>query len=432
MFTGSINSDTRRIVKAVIDKWDCDEYYIGCSGNFTVERVLQVGKPKRIHSNDVSLYSCAVGGYLTGKPLIVMIKDEGLRWLEEYIKTPQSLIATLLICTQYLMFEHRRTPYHARMAEYYETNFKSIHAGTLANVKKALENTKITDYFAGDVIEFISNAPDSGAAFLCFPPTYKGGYERLYKRIDEVFEWLPPQYSVFDDNAFNVLVERLKKKEKWLIIKDEPVPDLAEFLHGAVKTSDRAKMVYIYVGNCDRAWLGLTTQRTAPLLLERLGIQDELTWPVTFVPIKQDQMNTLRSMYLSKSILPASADVNVAVLSSGRVIGAVGVSRSMYKVGDVYMMSDFPVLSERYKRMAKLILAVVLSKEFKTFLEGKFVRKIDTIATTAFTDNPVSMKYRGMFELASRNPGKLGYIGQMGRWTLKEGFELWLKNHSTK
>ena len=432
MFTGSINSDTRRIVKAVIDKWACSDFYIGCSGNFTVERVLQDGKPRQIHSNDVSLYSSAVGGYLTGKPLIVMIKDENLRWMDEYIRTPESLIATLLLCTQYFMFDSRKTPYHARMADYYEMNFKTMHEATLANVKKALGDVKITDYYAGDVLDFVANAPDSGAGFLCFPPTYKGGYEKLYKRIDEVFEWLPPQYSVFDDAAFDVLVERLKKKEHWLIIRDYPVEGLEPFLHGAVKTSDRAKMVYIYVGNCDRAWLGLTSQRTAPFLTERLGINDEVTWPITFAPIKQDQMNTLRSMYLSKNIIPASADVNVAVYSSGRVIGAIGISRSTFKVGDVYMMSDFPVTSERYKRLAKLILVVLLSKEFKTFIQGKMVRKIDTIATTAFTDKPVSMKYRGMLELSSRNPGKLGYIGTTGRWTLREGFDWWITNHSTK
>ena len=37
------------------------------------------------------------------------------------------------------------------------------------------------------------------------------------------------------------------------------------------------------------------------------------------------------------------------------------------------------------------------------------------IGTTAFTDKPVSMKYRGLFEVHNRGEGYINYMGQAGR-----------------
>lgn len=69
--------------------------------------------------------------------------------------------------------------------------------------------------------------------------------------------------------------------------------------------------------------------------------------------------------------------------------------------------------------------------------------------TTAFTKRPVSMKYRGLFQLLNKKqlPGvdegetdmskiyynsgyQLNYGAPMGQWTLAEGLELWKKKHS--
>ena len=64
MFIGAINSQLRSILagfRALQDR----PVYVGCSGNFTVERVLTSKGVKELHSNDVSLYSWAAD-YLAG------------------------------------------------------------------------------------------------------------------------------------------------------------------------------------------------------------------------------------------------------------------------------------------------------------------------------------------------------------------------------
>ena len=95
-------------------------------------------------------------------------------------------------------------------------------------------------------------------------------------------------------------------------------------------------------------------------------------------------------------------------------------------------MTDFAIRPLKYRRMSKLILAVVLSKEVKLMIEQMINQRVRVITTTAFTDKPVSMKYRGIFELASRkeDPPRLNYNGEAGKWTMREGFEWWIKKHS--
>ena len=83
-------------------------------------------------------------------------------------------------------------------------------------------------------------------------------------------------------------------------------------------------------------------------------------------------------------------------------------------------------------RLSKLILACVVSKEVQADLEQWLCARIRTIGTTAFTDKPISMKYRGIFDVHSRTEGKVNYLGAAGQWSLKEGFLQWKLKHSIK
>ena len=50
-------------------------------------------------------------------------------------------------------------------------------------------------------------------------------------------------------------------------------------------------------------------------------------------------------------------------------------------------------------------------------MEIKLMQRISGIYSTAFTDKPVSMKYRGIFELVGRKPGMLNYASKVRRQT---------------
>ncbi len=73
-------------------------------------------------------------------------------------------------------------------------------------------------------------------------------------------------------------------------------------------------------------------------------------------------------------------------------------------------MCDFAVRPSPHKRLSKLILAVLLSKAVQIDLEQCTCSRVKVIGTTAFTNKPVSMKYRGLFEVHNRGEGYINYF----------------------
>lgn len=94
----------------------------------------------------------------------------------------------------------------------------------------------------------------------------------------------------------------------------------------------------------------------------------------------------------------------------------------------VYLLSDF-VIASPIPRLSKLLLLATKSKELQQILKEKFIQAVDFVLTTAFTDKPVSMKYRGVYELLKRGEGFLQYATECGTITTQEAVKTWLKKY---
>src|ERR1017187_7706652 len=102
MFIGSINRYMRAVLETAAHLWKGLPVYVACSGNFTVERILARCGVGAIHSNDVSIYSCALGWHLANTPQPYVIKAPDLHWLEPYLDPGPPIIATLLLTGEML------------------------------------------------------------------------------------------------------------------------------------------------------------------------------------------------------------------------------------------------------------------------------------------------------------------------------------------
>ena len=433
MFTGSINNDARSIVYEMSEQWKDKKVYVGCSGNFTVERILNEREITNIYSNDVSMYSCAIGNYISGKPVEIEIKDQEFDWLKPFMETDLDKIVTLSLCTKVLTFYGKNNIYYDRMFKAHKDNFAKLHEKTKENIGETLDNIKIKEFYAGNVLDFMREAPEDIVA-ISFPPTYKGGYEKLYEAMEQVFEWEPPEYEIFDNESFKEFSELVMKKGTWVTLRDERVDELEDYLIASTKTSLRSKPVYYY-SNQKESKLTLSRQKVQNLYFERISSEDVIDEhsKMQVVKIEQAQMNLLRSQYLSVGILPAPANLNLAVLVDNKLIGAMAFSPETWTSGGggkAYMMTDFAVNTSQYRRLSKLVLSVAVSKEVNVLIEQALKQKIHSIVTTAFTENAVSMKYRGIFEVYNRKETMVNYQSESSRWTLREGLEWWLKKHS--
>ncbi|PFP29389.1 hypothetical protein COJ96_10825 [Bacillus sp. AFS073361] len=430
MFVGSINQDLRALVSEVTRSWETDEIYIGCSGNFTIERILK-DRGLDLYGNDVSIYTCTIGNYLAGLKEEMTVQAEAYKWLEPYMEPGPNRIATLLLCTSMLDGYHRNEPFFQRRRKAYKDQWERLHAETVEKVKKGIDNLKMAGFWPGDCVEWAQMAPND-AGFISFPPTYTGGYEKLYSALMEVFAWQEPEYAMFDKERLAVMVDAVKEKRFWMMARDEPIPGLEGYEVGKIQTSLRSKPLTVYANKAPKR-ITMPRQNTellkVPRFTEKDVIREDSRLSVT--KISQAQMNTLRSLYLNPGIAPASAGLNLGVLIDGKLIGAIGLSKSNYGTNEAYLMSDFVIRPVKYKRLSKLILATVISKEVKLLIEQAFNQRMRHVSTTAFTEKPVSMKYRGIFHLESRkkDPPRLNYGSDTGRWTLEEAMNWWKQKH---
>jgi hypothetical protein len=426
MFVGAINADLRSIIAALAPSWKGLPVYVGCSGTYTVERILsQAGLPE-IHGNDVSLYSCAMGQYLAGQSFPLKIADERLGWLEPFLGPGLPTITTLLLCTTMMQSWEKDNAFHRRMWEAYRRSFPTLHAKTLLKVQRGLEGVQLRSFYAGDVVDFVAAGPEESVV-VSFPPTYSSGYERLYRKMDAAFDWPRPDYQLFTEERFAFLLDVMKSKRAWLVSRDAVIPALADYEIGLVQTTVRSKPVHVY-SNHGRATLTQPHQPLEPVPYAR--VQDTISGDLTIIPLSQGQLNTLRSEYLSATIAPGRLKQGYGVLLGGKLAGAFEITTPAFgNWCDLYMMTDLAVASP-IARLSKLVLTAALSTEIRTLLEQRYCLRVETIGTTAFTDKPVSMKYRGLYELHSRKPGQLNYVARAGRWSLEEGLAWWIKTQS--
>jgi len=425
-FIGSISAECRRWLGNQGPAFDGRQIFVGCSGCFTVEQILTRYAPKaKLWGNDVSLYSGVLGAYLAGQPFNLSVREEKFAWLEPYLTDEEAKAATVMILFEMLKYEKANNLFKQRHWTHYLNNFESFHQGTVAKLQERKKEIRLEAYTSKDIFDLLDEIPKD-AVVIAFLPTYAGGYERMFKRLEEIFDWDRPSYGLIDEERKKRTVMKMMGQD-YLYLDDHEWKGLPMV---AVVRKARMKPVYVY-SNMAALHRGVMKQQRHSEFVPfaRLGDGDEIT-PVsklTIAPTTNRVVNYYRDVYLSKGVgIPADGEVPLVVAVDGKVFGFLIYSR-MQGGGDVYLLADFVVNSTRYRRLAKLLLLVTQTREVRRLLEEKFLLKIPKCRTMVFTDKPVSMKYRGLYELARRDPGKLVYETELGILDLNEVVPLWLK-----
>lgn len=317
MFIGSINRHMRAVLDAAALQWKGLPVYVACSGNFTVERILSRVGVGAIHSNDVSIYSCALGWHMANTPHRYEVKLPEYSWLTPYLDPGPPTIATLLLAGEMLKIGGQNA-YARRIRDEYKRRWTDLHATTVARVTKALSSFQIASYYAGDCRDFLAEADKDGVC-ISFPPTYKGGYERLFKKLDDLFEWPAPSYQMFSPEDFEAFSRTVRSFRHWMISSDTAQPDLASQHVATVQTSLLSKPVFMYA---DAAAPKLATARQQVGKNPWAPRTDQVVGPIQIVRIDAKTMNAIRSQYLAQHITVCDAPRNYALLSAGKVVGA--------------------------------------------------------------------------------------------------------------
>ena len=427
-FIGSINAETRKWLGNNGPAFDGRQVYVGCSGAFTVEQILSRYAPKaQIWGNDVSLYSGVLGAYLSGQTFRLEIQEDKFAWLEPFLQDEEGKAAAMMVLFEALKYEKADNPFKVRHWSHYRNNFGKFHQATRDKLRERKAGMRLKAYTSKDIFGLLDEIPKD-AVIIAFLPTYAGGYERMFKRLDEIFDWDRPTYGMIDEDRKKRILTKMQERD-FLYLDDREWKGLPLV---AIVRKARMKPVYIYSNMKALSHAVLKQQRHSEFApFARLGDEDEITpaSKLTITPTTNRVVNYFRDVYLSKGVgITSDGAAPYLVAVDGKVFGFLIYAR-MQGRGNLYLLADFVVDSTRYPRLAKLLLLATQTREVRRFLEEKLLQEVPTCTTMVFTDKPVSMKYRGLYKLARRDEGKLVYETQMGIHDLKAVVPLWLKKY---
>jgi len=437
MFLGTIPDKVRKILKHYIPHLG-PKVSVLCSGNFTFESLLRHnGYKGEIVSNDVSIYTCSVGWALTDVDFRLEIKEPSMEWILPYLEDPISRAAAVLIFFDMSSHYKQKNDYQVRMWNSYRRQFDVLHKKMVDKLTAFKQQVRIDRFCAEDMK--LRLAVDSDVTLAAFMPTYKGGYESLYRVMDTVFDWDKPDYEIFEqtEEFYQHWLDTVQSR--WLIMSEHALHDINPNigLPDTIVEKNRSITCRIY-GNIrvNHYYIPRPTH-IKPFLYPAISDNDIRKDSKVELAICKDsrQMQYLRQVYVGAAIkLSQEPPACFYVLVDGHLAGAIGLDLGKYGGPDaslIYMLFDF-ALPSKYARLSKLIVMAALTHEVKTLLEKKFVNRFTQLLTTAFTNKPVSMKYRGVMNLEKRRDGYLKYGGPMGQYSLQEAFEQWWKKHGKK
>lgn len=435
MFLGTIEPVVRNFLAAHADAFRGKVIAVGCSGNFTSERVLweATGGEVRLFSNDVSLYSCLIGAQLAGQPFDLAVVEEPYQWLERYFDAGGwRRVAAFLVFYRMLEFERQNNAYRVRMWKQHFNEFERLVEATEARLQAI--PLQIAGFYPGDIFEFFQWMGQRGeeVIYTSYMPFFKGGYERLYRRVGEIFQWDAPTYPMLDDER-RVEVATWCEARPNVTLLNFPLPGREPAMLGHTQ---RNVHVFMYSNVLDRTALYRREHPDAGVRFELLtegDIPDPKRAEVRVYPVSPVHIQPYKAYYLARNIDFSMGMYGFGVALNGKVIGFLEFSLGTAGTGsDWYLFSDFAVGMPFHARQSKLVAMLALCEEVRRRLEVASLRRRSHVATTAWTKKPVSMKYRGVFELVKRDEvrGMLNYRAAWSGLNAQETYQKWLTKYA--
>ena len=307
-FIGSINAETRKWLGNNGPAFDGRQVYVGCSGAFTVEQLLSRYAPKAKFG--AMTFRFTPGSWGPTWPGSLSVWRSGRRrfaWLEPYLADEEAKAATVMVLFEMLKYEKANNLFKQRHWMHYMNTFADFHQATVEKLRERKKEIRLEAYTSRDIFDLLDEIPKD-AVVIAFLPTYAGGYERMFKRLEEIFDWDSPSYGMIDEDRKKRILTKMMERD-YLYLDDHEWKGLPMV---AVVRKARMKPVYIY-SNMAALRLGVMKQQRHSEFVPfaRLGDEDEITpaSKLVIAPTTNRIVNYYRDVYLSKGVgIPADGE----------------------------------------------------------------------------------------------------------------------------
>ena len=452
-FIGSIAKPLRKVLVAYASELTTP-VLLPCAGNFTVGSALRSGGfMGRITGCDITLYTSALGSYISGYEIPVTIRDNCPEHLRQFLdmSSYERFVASVSLMLDLRYVWKRQNVWHRRVLGNYEKNWPVLLEKTISKLqdfKAHMSSGEGCGYLAQDAAVFLEEQDSDNAVFVA-PPTYGSkGYIVQERMLAASLQWEQPSYTElnFNDMSF---YERIIRFRDWMAILEFPVQGVEKLLGEPVAVVHRGRnsVAFAYAGHSRKRIVTRSyfhSKSPGPIFPSNQKITGEEQVGVAFLDIKESVR--LNELFMSSRVDYFLDDValSIAFCLNRKIIGKAdftigkgGRDWALPEEGkQIYQRADLAVPSSVEPRLAKLVLMLIQSHEVKSLLDEKFKEDWRFVTTTAFTKKPVSMKYRGVFNLHKRmedeNGYRLNYYGELGKWTLDEAFKAWQSKYQSQ
>ncbi|NTV60605.1 MAG: hypothetical protein HGA77_04780 [Chlorobiaceae bacterium] len=428
MFTGSVPQEARTLFQGLIQSIGKRDFFIGCSGNFSVDKVIaQLGC--NVHSNDVSLYTKLVADILLETDTELKVVNPDLKtvfsgWVDSRFKK----LAMVMFAMKLSKFAARKNDYERIFYDayledalgYYDRTVKKLEAGAL--------DFRIKSFYFGDFLAFLKKKQGLGIG-VSFPPTYKAGYEKIYRFVEESFEYERASYEVYDPKRSEEVFGALLREDENIFCGDQYFESLQDCVVGKIMLGPGKHPLFVYS----------SVQTPKKFYYERQAAEVKntvsvLPYDYEFTPatkITAQVVPTALITYFkhffmgSKVDYSAGGDFGIIFFADSKAFGFSAFSKQLSTMTHCYLHSDFVCRADT-PRLSKLLIQLLKTNEVRRIIARKMAHYFDGLKTTVYTDKPVSMKYRGVFSLDRRDKGKLMYSCLFSEKGLDDVYGEWL------
>jgi len=428
MFIGSTPKEVRILIQDIIAKAKgIKSIYIGCSGNFTIDKVCsKLGY--KVHSNDVSLYSKLIADILLNEETFVDIVNPELKQIfANWSDSKYKKLIQVMYAIKISEFVDRKNDYQKMFFDSWVDQSQKYYLNSINKLEKGAFDFQIASFSFCDFVDHLKNTPANSVG-ISFPPTYKAGYEKIFNFVEKSFDYERAKYNMFDPKDAGILFEELLESGKQIIYSDKDWKNITKFKVGSVNLGQGKHPVFIYSSLKGRKKYYI--ERDSQVLDSKIKVipvdfefKDDTKITCDLYPVKD--INYFKAFFMgSKVNYTTGGDMGLIFFADGRAFGFTSFSKTLSTIDEIFVQSDFVVFSN-VPKLSKLLIMLTKSNEVRHTVCRKLGNYYEGLKTTVYTTKAVSMKYRGVYTLEKRFKDKLIYTSKFNNLSLIENYQIW-------
>lgn len=431
MFKGTTPPEVKLLLSDLLREVKKKDIYIGCSGNYTTDKLV-AGMGFTVHSNDVSLYSKLISDILLGTTTEVTVTNQVLaEQFDTWEDSPYKKLVQVMYAMRLSEFVRQKNDYERYMYDGFMAQSQTYYKKTCEKLAKGAFNFQIADFSFCDFLDFLKSKKGKGVG-ISFPPTYKAGYERIFKYVEESFAYEHAHYNVFDPKNGETIFAELLEEDENVIYSDRDWPNLHQWLIGKCVIGSGKHSVYMYssVRRDKRYFIEKSKEiQASKYKVVETDYRFTADTKITVECCPVSDINYFKAFFMSNKVdYSTGGDLGFVFLADGRAFGFLVFSKQLSSITEIFMQADFVANSDMPK-LSKLLIMLAKSAELRRLIARKWGNYFTRIKTTVYTDKPVSMKYRGVWSLIRRDKGKLMYGSEFEEQSFNNIYTQWLSKY---